>query len=332
MDAEIKLIRGDIHPVTKKRFWGMNRGWEWWVTEEQYHTRKAAIIVRQRGYRDKNREKNNAYARKYARRDSEKNKKARRAVVRLFKRGDINMETGLRFWSVGNFGRINWLSESDYQQEVIREYDRKRKWFLDNPELAKAAAKRNYWRDPVKSRQKANARPKTEKKRARSREWGNKNRDKKRALDRNWRRNKRKEDPVWSIRMNLGSRISDLLKGKSFKKDASVMKALGCTRDELRVYLEGLFLPDMTWKNYGLYKKDGPRTWHVDHITPGSLAKTKEDVLRLYHYTNLRPLWALDNIIKSDFLPCGRRARELNKTQDRQPGTVAPVEQMRPAV
>lgn len=53
----------------------------------------------------------------------------------------------------------------------------------------------------------------------------------------------------------------------------------------------------MNWDNYGL------NGWHLDHIEPLSNAKTEEDVMRLNHYTNLRPLWGEDNIKKSNHSP-----------------------------
>ena len=34
---------------------------------------------------------------------------------------------------------------------------------------------------------------------------------------------------------------------------------------------------------------------HIDHIVPLATAKTEADVVRLCHYTNLQPLWAIDN-------------------------------------
>ena len=40
--------------------------------------------------------------------------------------------------------------------------------------------------------------------------------------------------------------------------------------------------------------------WHVDHIDPISLAMSSEDVEKLSHYTNLRPLWATENLKKSN--------------------------------
>ena len=50
----------------------------------------------------------------------------------------------------------------------------------------------------------------------------------------------------------------------------------------------------MTWEKY----LNGDI--HIDHIKPISLAKTEEEVYLLNHYTNLQPLWAEENIKKSN--------------------------------
>jgi HNH endonuclease. len=50
----------------------------------------------------------------------------------------------------------------------------------------------------------------------------------------------------------------------------------------------------MSWDNYG---RDG---WHIDHIRPcASFDLTDPEQQRqCFHYTNLQPLWAADNIRK----------------------------------
>jgi desulfoferrodoxin (superoxide reductase-like protein) len=60
--------------------------------------------------------------------------------------------------------------------------------------------------------------------------------------------------------------------------------------------LEKQFKLGMNWDNYG---RSG---WHIDHIKPcASFDLTKkEEQLKCFHYTNLQPLWARENLIKSD--------------------------------
>tara|TARA_R110001632_G_scaffold184285_1_gene304409 strand:+ start:334 stop:990 length:657 start_codon:yes stop_codon:yes gene_type:complete len=67
------------------------------------------------------------------------------------------------------------------------------------------------------------------------------------------------------------------------------IKNAGCTRDEFITYIESLFTEGMTWDNWSY---DG---WHMDHIHPLSKGGTN-------HYTNLQPLWAADNLAKSNKL------------------------------
>jgi hypothetical protein len=55
--------------------------------------------------------------------------------------------------------------------------------------------------------------------------------------------------------------------------------------------MELQFWPGMTWSNYG--------KWHVDHIIPLCTANSKEALEKLCHYTNLQPLWAVDNLRKN---------------------------------
>ena len=68
--------------------------------------------------------------------------------------------------------------------------------------------------------------------------------------------------------------------------------SLGCTPAELRVHIERQFLKGMSWAN----RVD----WHVDHIRPlASFDLTDPDQLRAAcHFSNLRPLWAEDNLRK----------------------------------
>ena len=79
---------------------------------------------------------------------------------------------------------------------------------------------------------------------------------------------------------------------KKNKKSQKTIKLLGCTILELKQYLEKQFKPGMSWDNHG--------TWHVDHIKPCctfDLSKPEEQC-KCFNYTNLQPLWAVDNFKK----------------------------------
>lgn len=89
---------------------------------------------------------------------------------------------------------------------------------------------------------------------------------------------------------NLRCRISDLLR-RGYKKYSKSYKLLGCTIEELKIYLEKQFQPGMTWENYG---KNG---WEIDHILPcDSFDFNKiEDQQKCFNWKNLQPLWMKDN-------------------------------------
>ena len=103
-------------------------------------------------------------------------------------------------------------------------------------------------------------------------------------------RNRRATNLNFRIAHNLRSRLYHALKGNS--KTGSAVRDLGCSIDELKLKFVLLFTEGMTWENYGL--------WEIDHIIPLSSAQTPEDLIKLSHYSNLQPLWAADNLAKSD--------------------------------
>ena len=100
--------------------------------------------------------------------------------------------------------------------------------------------------------------------------------------------------PHVRIAENLRSRIRIALKQANGTKSARTLELLGCDIEFLRQHLSNQFTEGMTWDNYG--------EWHVDHIKPCSAfdLTDPEQQLQCFHYTNLQPLWAIDNLSKSD--------------------------------
>jgi hypothetical protein len=81
---------------------------------------------------------------------------------------------------------------------------------------------------------------------------------------------------------------------KNNSKRGRTIELIGIDIVGLKNYLETKFTDGMTWENYGLYG------WHIDHIIPLSSAKNEDEFTKLCHYTNLQPLWAEDNLKKSN--------------------------------
>lgn len=98
----------------------------------------------------------------------------------------------------------------------------------------------------------------------------------------------------FKIARNLRTRISYAFKSKKFIKETETIKMLGCDFDFLMNHIECLFVNGMNWDNYGI------KGWHLDHIIPISSGKNYKEMCDLNHYTNLQPLWAIDNIKKGN--------------------------------
>ena len=70
-----------------------------------------------------------------------------------------------------------------------------------------------------------------------------------------------------------------------------MLDLLGCSLEDLRVYLESKFQIGMSWENCG---RGG---WEIDHIRPLASfdLSASADLEKACHYTNLQPLWGPDN-------------------------------------
>jgi hypothetical protein len=114
------------------------------------------------------------------------------------------------------------------------------------------------------------------------------------APARAYQKHKLATDPFFKVKRNLRNRLYYALKNKVWKKNTNFTKYIGCDRDTLITHLESQFVEGMSWENYA------NDTWHIDHIIPLDSAQTEEELHKLCHYTNLRPMFALDNIKKAN--------------------------------
>jgi hypothetical protein len=107
-----------------------------------------------------------------------------------------------------------------------------------------------------------------------------------------YEKNKKKIDPIYTLVKHIGSVIRKALrynKSATFREKSRLKDILGCSLQFFRNHLEEQFQPWMNWDNRGLYNGQPNHGWDVDHIIPKSTAKTIEEVIKLNHYTNLRP-------------------------------------------
>jgi len=103
-----------------------------------------------------------------------------------------------------------------------------------------------------------------------------------------YKKNRRLDDINYRLMGNMRAIICNIIKNKT----KNTFDCLGIEIEEFRQYIESKFIEGMSWENYG--------EWQLDHIIPISSGKNEEEICNLNYYTNLRPLWKYDNLIKSN--------------------------------
>jgi len=176
-----------------------------------------------------------------------------------------------------------------YAKNIEKERKRSAEKYINNPNCRKYQ-KEYYAKNPEKVKQ-------------RNLKWRNNNPEKNKQVQSNYRssnlnrineyhKKRRSSDPLYHLICNMRSTCCRVVKQLCLgKKPASTFKWMGCSPEELKTHFENLFLEGMSWENYG--------KWHIDHIRPISSFK-KEEWKQINHYTNLQPLWAEDNLKKSN--------------------------------
>ena len=122
--------------------------------------------------------------------------------------------------------------------------------------------------------------------------WRKNNPEKVREMDARYEKNRRAIDPSYKLARNIRKAIRKAIKRNT--KSNHTVELLDCSIKYLRKYLEDQFVEGMSWDNYGT------NGWHIDHIIPLSYFNMfdPDQQKRAWHYTNLRPMWAKDNIRK----------------------------------
>ncbi|HBI02003.1 MAG TPA: hypothetical protein DDY18_10320 [Flavobacterium sp.] len=97
----------------------------------------------------------------------------------------------------------------------------------------------------------------------------------------------------YHIAKNLRDRLRKAV--QKDQKNGSAIDNLGCSITDFKKHIESKFDNEMNWNNYGF------SGWHIDHIKPLNTfdLTSPEEFKKACHYSNLQPLWAIDNLTKA---------------------------------
>jgi hypothetical protein len=98
----------------------------------------------------------------------------------------------------------------------------------------------------------------------------------------------RRSDPTIRLAHNIGVQMRNALRGR---KPGAWRDLVGYSVDDLKSHLESLFLPSMSWANYGT-------AWHIDHKQPISTFDLPRQIRECWALSNLQPLGNIENIRK----------------------------------
>lgn len=179
-------------------------------------------------------------------------------------------------------------------------------WALRNPEKIKQMWSDYY--DKNKEKLKIKRKSYVSKTYPTSRETNKRYREKNRDLINQRRRLKRKNPtPKMIIEKSLRNRFNKvIIHMKSGTKHTSCINLIGCDFDTVKYHIESQFTEGMNWNNHG----NGAEKWNIDHIIPlvqFNLHDLDQQKVA-FHYTNLRPLWFLENL--------SRKRKHYNKKDE----------------
>ena len=172
-----------------------------------------------------------------------------------------------------------------------------RKYYVENKDKIRDDVRKYYVenKDKIRDDGKKYREENKDKIRQRNKKYFAENKDKLRE----GRSKRYKKDPNFKLRMLISYRVREELKNNNTKKTSKSAELIGCTVQEAREHLEKQFKKGMAWDNHGF------KGWHIDHIMPCSSfdLTDPEQQKKCFHYTNLQPLWAHENMSKGSKIP-----------------------------
>jgi hypothetical protein len=216
--------------------------------------------------------------------DFVKEKKCKDGVTGTCKKCDLKR---IKEWRKNNKDKVRESKKKYREKETNKQKEKEtnKVWYEKNKEKIATYTKNNneiyYQKNKEKIKQK-------------NKEYQTNNREKTNNRKLKYSKERKKIDPIYKLRCCIrDSVLKAFTRGKSqFRKNAKTETILGCTIEYFILHIEKQFKEGMTLENHG--------KWHLDHIHPVSLAKDENHLIELNHYTNFQPLWAQENLKKSN--------------------------------
>jgi len=188
--------------------------------------------------------------------------------------------------------KIKYKNDLEYRQKRLRECKKYREKYSDIVKKRKAKWQKNLTKEQRREYYLRWYKKNTQEIRKRLREKARLPEVRKKIND---RQKIRLRNPSFKLRKNLGRGLSSICNRQGYIKDRSVLKYLGCNIDFFKNQMELKFSKKMTWDNYGI-------VWHIDHIIPCAAFDHNDEkqISQCWHWTNMRPLIAKENLQKSD--------------------------------
>ena len=207
-------------------------------------------------------------------------------------------------WVKNNEEKVLKYRKTNYEKHKNSILKKNKEWRLKNLEQYRKINKeyREQNKEKLKSLRKEYVEKNKDKVLNLTREWVKKNRDRylqnKKEYNKsdiglskkreNYHKNKVKNKHIIVWRTILNNTIKRI----GTKKQDKTIELLGYSAIELKEHVEKLFIEGMCWGNHG--------DWHIDHIKPVSKFDKSEKISIINSLDNLQPLWAKDNLTKSN--------------------------------
>lgn len=166
---------------------------------------------------------------------------------------------------------------------------------MRHPERKKESFKKWYYENREKHLAELAVKRKTEEFRLRNNKYLESKKDIINQRRKQYRKNPTPNGRVSKILRDRFHKV--IVKMKKGVKCCSWRELVGCSVDDLNTHIKSQFKEGMSWENHG----NGEGKWNIDHIIPlikFDLTKLEEQ-RKAFHYTNMRPIWFVDNMRRS---------------------------------